>query len=143
MKKNKNMDWANVFHNTWKIFAAVLIFFILGILVASMLLYHEIVPLIYVNILLYAVIAWTSFATTMFAIFTVHHYTFQKVLIAQAIVLALLLFIGMLSMEMSVNWLSFGMSLIVAIIVSVITLTAFGGIKKKKFKKNASIRLKK
>ncbi len=143
MKKNKSVEWTDIFHGIWKIFLVAVILFVLGILGASTLIYQEIVPLSYTSFLVYAVVAWTAFGTSICAILMVSHHALPKTLITEMMILALLLLSGMLSEETATDWIALAISLVVAVLTSVVTVLSFGGIKKKKFKKNASIRLKK
>ena len=143
MEKKRKLDWADMFGAVWKAVLAALVLFALGVFALSALVYNGAAGAEAIPYLLYVVYAVTAFGATAFLSVFSGRQLLLKGLFAQGIFLALLLFLGLSIYASEVSWLRLAAAAGAALFSIVAAVLTFGKRKKKNFRKNAAIRLKK
>ena len=142
MEKKKSSDPAELLCAAAKGLIVMAVLFAAGVLASAALIYRGVIPMEYARILLWASVAAAAFGSTVFCALRQKWPVFLTGVLVQGIFLAVLVLLGMLAWESMTDWLALAVAFVAALGAVFAASVLFGKKKKKKFQKNAAIRLK-
>lgn len=143
MEKKRKPEQGEAFAAVCKTALAALVLLAVGIFALSALVHAEIVGAESIPYLLYAVYAAAAFGATAILLLYSQKQLLLKGLIAQGVLLGLLLLFGIVLYGTSVDWIRVAVAAGITFFAVAAAVALFGKRKKKNFRKNTTIRLKK